>query len=140
MNLLCQLGAHNYTDLIESFDCLDKTKEAAEQKCEAQCGTGGDEEDEQEAKVHLNILPNFVIYDNNQTKNTQIIRETCSYLSCMDKCSEPIIEKACGIKTVKLEDKFVATMLTSLLTTFKEMNAIEFEPKECKPLLTVPKH
>ena len=36
------------------------------------------DEDEQEAKVHLNILPNFVIYDNNQTKNSQIIRETCT--------------------------------------------------------------
>lgn len=58
----------------------------------------------------------------------------------MDKCSEPIIEAACGAKTVRLEDKFVATMLTSLLKTFKEMNAIEYEPKECKPLVTIPKH
>jgi len=148
MSLICNLGDQNYPELLKSLACINTTKSAIDERCNSKCdqlnevgsldsALGGTFSEAKEGQrnhstIHVNLLPNFVVYDDNKTQNTENFQAVCSYLSCVDDCDDPIIKDACGPQAVRIQNKLISTIVQAITALFRDLNAVDGTPKECK--------
>lgn len=53
-------------------------------------------------------------------------------MNCLDECEDPIIKKACGAQAVTIQNKLIGTIMHAIKAMFKDVNAIDEEPEECR--------
>jgi len=131
----CLLGTDNYAELQKTLNCLNTSSDVVDEKCDSVCNSTFGDSTRLESNVVLNVDPSFIMYDDDKKENTEVLRETCKYLTCESTCGDSITKEMCGQMGLDVDRKITSSIFGSIIKLYKDLDALDGDVQECKSIV-----